>query len=85
VWIPETHLEGEQNNHRWQREGGNRVGEGRGKEKRRGRNRYGERQEGCPEDQENESKYVVVGVRGQGQPLESPRDLGCERLSGLNG
>jgi hypothetical protein len=46
--------------------------------------RYGERQEGCPEGQENESKYAVVGFSGQGGPLESPRDLGCKRLPGLN-
>jgi hypothetical protein len=26
-----------------------------------------------------------VGARGQGKPLESPRDLGYERLPGLNG
>ena len=33
----------------------------------------------------NESKYAKVGARGLGEPLESPRDLGCERLPGLNG
>jgi len=26
---------------------------------------YGERQEGCPEGQENELKYAAVGVRGE--------------------
>jgi hypothetical protein len=31
MWIPETHLEGEQNNHGRQREGENWVGEERGK------------------------------------------------------
>jgi hypothetical protein len=29
MWIPETHLEGEQNNHGRQREGGNWMGEGK--------------------------------------------------------
>ena len=33
VWIPETHIEGEQNNHQWQREGENLVGERRLKRK----------------------------------------------------
>jgi hypothetical protein len=60
VWIPETHLEGEQNNNGRQREGGNLVREW----KIRGGIRYGERQEGHPEDQENESKYAGVGERG---------------------
>lgn len=60
--IPETHLEGEQNNHRRQEEGGNWVGEGRGEEKRRGRIRNGH-----PGGQENELKYAAVRVRGQGK------------------
>jgi hypothetical protein len=38
-------------------------------------------QERSPEGQENEWKYVTSG----GEPLESPRDLGGKRLSGLNG
>jgi hypothetical protein len=38
---------------------------------------------GCPEDQ-NELQYVAVWVRGQREPLECPRDLGCKRLLGLN-
>jgi hypothetical protein len=36
VWIPATHLKGEQNNHGKQREGGTWVGERKRKEKRRG-------------------------------------------------
>ena len=28
--------------------------------------------------------YAAVGARGQGEPLESPRDLGKGRLPGLN-
>lgn len=32
--------------------------------KRKGRIRYGERQEGHPEGQKSESKYAAVGVRG---------------------
>ena len=59
---------------------------GRGKEElvggeqegeKRGRIRYGKRQERCPEDHENESKYRAVRVKGQEEPLESPRDLEC--------
>jgi hypothetical protein len=34
---------------------------------------------------EDELKYATVGFRGQEEPLESPRDLECESLSGLNG
>jgi hypothetical protein len=30
-------------------------------------------------------KGGAVGVKGQGETLESSRDLGCERLPGLNG
>ena len=56
---------------------------GRERRKRRSRIRYGERQGGCPEDQ-NELQYVAVWIRGQREPLECPRDLGCERLLGLN-
>ena len=47
--------------------------------------RYRERQERDPEGQENEWKYAATESRRQGEPLESPRDLGCERLPGLNG
>jgi hypothetical protein len=72
MWIHETYL-GEQNNYKRQREEGNWLGKRRGEEKERNRVSYGERQEGCPEGQENESKYAVEGVRGQGEPLESPR------------
>ena len=36
-------------------------------------------------NQENESKYAAVGARREEEPLESLRNLGCERLSGLNG
>jgi hypothetical protein len=32
---------------------------------RRNRIRYEERQEGCPEGQENKLKYAAVGIRGQ--------------------
>jgi hypothetical protein len=35
VWIPKIHLEGEQNNHGRQKEGGNWVEEERGRRKRR--------------------------------------------------
>ena len=41
-----------------------------------GRIRYGGRQERKPKGQDNVWKYAAV---------ESPRDLGCERLPGLNG
>jgi hypothetical protein len=57
------------------------VGERREK---RARIRHGKRQERNPEGQGNESKYAKVGARGLGEPLESPRDMGCERLPGLN-
>jgi hypothetical protein len=40
---------------------------------------------GCPESQKKVLKYAVVVVRGQMVPLENPRDLGCERLPGLDG
>lgn len=40
---------------------------GKGEEKRKGRIRYEEKQEGCPEDQENESKCAAAGVRRQGK------------------
>jgi hypothetical protein len=33
----------------------------------------------------NELKYAAVRVRGQRETLESPRDLGYERLLGLIG
>lgn len=39
----------------------------------------------CPEGQENGLKYAAVGIRGQSEPLESPRDLGYEKLPGLIG
>ena len=43
-------------------------------------------QERRPEGQENEWKYATPGGgRWGGDPLESPRDLGGESLSGLNG
>ena len=45
--------------------------------------RYKGRQERSQE--ENEWKYAAVGVMEYGEPLESPRDLGCERLPGFNG
>jgi hypothetical protein len=47
----------EQNNHGSPREGRNWVGEGRGEGERRGRIKCGERQK-------NESKHVIVGIRG---------------------
>jgi hypothetical protein len=31
------------------------------------------------------NQHAAVEVRAHGEPLESPRDLGCERLLGLNG
>jgi hypothetical protein len=39
--------------------------------------------EKCPEVQKNECKYMYL-LLGK-EPLESPRDLGCDRLPGLNG
>jgi hypothetical protein len=45
-----------------------------------------EETEGSPGGQEYEWKYAAVGGVGhEGGPLESPRNLGCERLPGLNG
>jgi hypothetical protein len=37
-----------------------------------------------PEGQQNKWKYAALGV-GWGDTLESTRDLGGERLAGLNG
>ena len=85
MWMSKTHLEGEPTIHGRQRERGKLVGEGRGEGKRKGRIEYGERQEGYPQGQENELTYAAVAVRRQGKSLGSPRDLGCERLPGLNG
>jgi hypothetical protein len=79
VWIPETHLEWEQNNSGRKRKRGNWVGEG-SREEKMGRIRYREKREVNTGDQENEFKYTAVGVRGQGEVREHPRDLGCERL-----
>jgi hypothetical protein len=45
------------------------------KKEKRGRMRYGVRQERCPEDQENELKYAAVGSRQQQESLTSPRYL----------
>jgi hypothetical protein len=42
------------------------VREGREEGKRKGRIKFGERQEDWPEGQENELKYKAVGVRGRG-------------------
>ena len=69
------------------------VGSGEGQ---RGREKGGQdhvwgRQEKCPKVQKNDSKYDAVGgtvcvcVCVCGKPLESPRDLGCERLPGFKG
>jgi hypothetical protein len=44
-------------------------------EKRKGRITYGESLEGCPESQKNESKHPARGVKGQREPLETPRDM----------
>jgi hypothetical protein len=60
------------------------VGEGRGREKGI-RIRHGQNQERSPKGQENEWKYAAEGHVGGGRHLESLRDLGCERLPGLNG
>ena len=38
-----------------------------------------------PVGQENEWKYTVAGCERQEDPLESPRDLGREKLPGFNG
>ena len=55
---------------------------GRGTESR-DRIRYGKRQWRSPEDQENEEKYVAVGVGNRGEePLESPICQGFKRLPG---
>lgn len=56
VWISETQLEGEQDNHGRQREEGTLVGEEGREGKGMARIRYGESNEGRPEDQKNESK-----------------------------
>jgi len=64
--------------------GRNLSGRGRGGEER-GRNRYGgRRKEIGPVGQENEWKYAAARDEGRGKSLESPRDLRCERLPGLN-
>jgi hypothetical protein len=45
------------------------------------------RQERGPEGQKNEQKYAAAGGGGEGvwgKLLESPRDLGWGRFSGLN-
>ena len=73
----------EVNLHVKQRERGTWVGCGEGR-KKGDRIRYGSRHERSPEGQENEWKYAEVGVRKQGESLEIPRELGCERLPGLN-
>lgn len=39
---------------------------------------------GSPEGQENECKHASVGNEGR-EPLESPRELECEKLPRLNG
>jgi hypothetical protein len=59
---------------RWERRGG-------GEE---GRIRYVGRQERSPEVQENKWKYIAAGSRLWGNPLESPRDPGWGRPTGLN-
>ena len=38
-----------------------------------------------PEGQENKWKCAAFGEGHRREHLESPRDLGCERLPGLNG
>ena len=43
------------------------------------------RQERSPEGQQNEWKYATSGGRRWGDSLESSRDLGGVRLSGLKG
>ena len=54
------------------------MGERRGQERRKGvQDQVWDRQERCPEGQENESKYAAV-VGGGGESLESSRDLACE-------
>jgi hypothetical protein len=45
--------------------------------------RCGNRQERSPECQENELKQIAVGSGGHGEPLESPRSQGCEKLPRL--
>ena len=35
--------------------------------------------------QNNEWKYTAAGGGGQGEPLESPREVECERIPELNG
>jgi hypothetical protein len=67
------------------------VGEGRRKGKRGWGWEAGSgmeiRQERGPEGQKNEQKYAAAGGGGEGvwgKLLESPRDLGWGRFSGLN-
>jgi hypothetical protein len=40
-------------------------------------------QERAPEGQKNDWKYATAWDGVQGEPLESSRVLGCERLQGL--
>jgi hypothetical protein len=60
---------------RWerQRENGSRI-------------RYGVKTGENPQKaQNNEWKYTAAGGGGQGEPLESPREVECERIPELNG
>jgi hypothetical protein len=85
VWITETHLEGKQNNHGRQREEGTWMREERGEGKRRGRIRYGRNRRDAQRIRRINQNMRQWSLGGQGKPLESPRDLGSERLPGLNG
>jgi hypothetical protein len=62
------------------------VGEGRWRVKGKHNQVWGQREKGrSPKGQDNEWKYAASGGGRCGDPLEIPRDLGCEKLSGLNG
>ena len=64
--------------------GGICVGGGRGRGDGGQYQVCGGKQERSPDSQKNVSKYAALGG-GSGEPPESPRDLGCERIPGLSG
>jgi hypothetical protein len=82
VWIFQSHLEVRTNLLR-EAKGGRHV-IGRGESKSWGRIRYGRRQEGSLEVQENEWKYAALWDGWQALPLESPRDIISEWFPGLS-
>jgi hypothetical protein len=74
---------GKQNNHRRQREGGTWVGN-EVERKKVSRIRYGRDRSGAQRIRRMNGSLWLPRV-GVGEPLESPRDLGCERPPGLCG